>query len=285
VSHTHNASVTDPGHGHNLQTITRTVFDFTGGSSGYGQDTPSGVGPNVAISNNITNISVTISSTGSSGTNQNLPPYYALAYIMNTTVPANQGNIDLSAYALKNSPTFTGTPSAPTASFGTSSNQLATTAFVQNAVGGLDFAPINSPLFTGTPRSTTPTPATDSSNRIATTQFVQSAISTAFTNNIVFKNQQGVNSSTITLPGGTWLVSCWAVSHQAAFAAQTLVIDGRTIYTAPNNGDPPGTSYRPMFGCLVVSGGRDVTCAVTGVANEYSSTDSRQFMIIAHRYG
>ena len=204
---------------------------------------------------------------------------------MNTTVPANQGNIDLSAYALKNSPIFVGTPSAPTASFGTSSNQLATTAFVQSAVGGLDFAPINSPLFTGTPRAPTPTPATDNSNRVATTQFVQSAISTAFSNNVVYKNAQGVNSTTITLPNGQWLVSCWHVSHQAAFAAQTLVIDGRSIYTAPNNGDPPGTSYRPMFGCLVVSGGRDVTCAVTGVANEYSSTASRQFMIIAHRVG
>jgi len=35
-----------------------------------------------------------------------------------------------------NSPTFTGTPSAPTASTGTSSTQLATTAFVQSALVG-----------------------------------------------------------------------------------------------------------------------------------------------------
>jgi len=35
-----------------------------------------------AIGGNTTGISVSLSSTGSSGTNQNLPPYYALAYIM-----------------------------------------------------------------------------------------------------------------------------------------------------------------------------------------------------------
>lgn len=36
-----------------------------------------------------------------------------------------------------NSPTFTGTPAAPTATFGTDSTQLATTAFVQDALGAL----------------------------------------------------------------------------------------------------------------------------------------------------
>ena len=35
-----------------------------------------------------------------------------------------------------NSPTFTGTPSAPTAAFGTSSTQIATTAFVQAGLAG-----------------------------------------------------------------------------------------------------------------------------------------------------
>ena len=41
--------------------------------------------------------------------------------------------LDLSAYAPLASPTFTGTPAAPTAAFGTSTTQLATTAFVQGA--------------------------------------------------------------------------------------------------------------------------------------------------------
>ena len=134
VSHTHTADVNDPGHGHNLQTITRTIFDSTGGSAGYGQDTPSGVGPNVAISNNITNISVTISSTGSSGANQNLPPYYALAYIMNRNAPTSNQTIDLSIYATKASPVLTGVPIAPTPASSTNNTQIATTAFVNTAV-------------------------------------------------------------------------------------------------------------------------------------------------------
>ncbi len=36
-----------------------------------------------------------------------------------------------------NSPTFTGTPAAPTASFGTNTTQLASTAFVQSAIAPL----------------------------------------------------------------------------------------------------------------------------------------------------
>lgn len=39
--------------------------------------------------------------------------------------------------AVKESPTFTGTPSAPTAAPGTSTTQIATTEFVQNAIGGM----------------------------------------------------------------------------------------------------------------------------------------------------
>jgi hypothetical protein len=63
------------------------------------------------------------------------------------------------------SPTFTGTPIAPTAIAGTSTNQIATTAFVAG------FAPLASPTFTGTPQAPTP-PAADSSTTLATTAFV-----------------------------------------------------------------------------------------------------------------
>jgi hypothetical protein len=44
-------------------------------------------------------------------------------------------NVDLSSKAPLASPTFTGTPAAPTASAGTNTTQLATTAFVTDAVG------------------------------------------------------------------------------------------------------------------------------------------------------
>jgi hypothetical protein len=77
VSHTHTATVTDPGHAH---TVTN-VWQF---GSGYN---PNGAGAFFANANPSTNtattgITVANSTTGASGTNANLPPYYALAYIM-----------------------------------------------------------------------------------------------------------------------------------------------------------------------------------------------------------
>ena len=58
------------------------------------------------------------------------------------------------------SPAFTGVPTAPTASTGTATTQLATTAFVTN-----------SPAFAGSPTATT-APSGTANTRIATTEFV-----------------------------------------------------------------------------------------------------------------
>ncbi|EIM9298167.1 phage tail protein [Escherichia coli] len=113
-----------------------------------------------------------------------------------------------SQYAQKESPTFTGTPKAPTPAAGNNTTQVATTAFVQAALTALingapatldtlkeiaaainndpNFsttinnalalkAPLSSPALTGTP--TAPTAAQSVNNtQIATTAFVKSAI-------------------------------------------------------------------------------------------------------------
>ncbi|GDI85110.1 phage variable tail fiber protein [Escherichia coli] len=113
-----------------------------------------------------------------------------------------------SQYAPKASPTFTGTPKAPTPAAGNNTTQVATTAFVQAALAALingapatldtlkeiaaainndpNFsttinnalalkAPLSSPALTGTP--TAPTAAQSVNNtQIATTAFVKSAI-------------------------------------------------------------------------------------------------------------
>lgn len=71
VSHTH--SVTDPGHSHTIGFQNHTI-DQNAGSAGLVRQGTSNT------STQTTGIS--ISSTGASGTNANLPPYYALAYIM-----------------------------------------------------------------------------------------------------------------------------------------------------------------------------------------------------------
>ena len=105
-------------------------------------------------------------------------------------------------YATLASPALTGTPTAPTASVGTATTQIATTAFVIGqasatappmsgtaAVGtstrwarsdhvhpsDTTRAPLDSPVFTGNP--TAPTrPVFDSSKSLATTEFVQRAL-------------------------------------------------------------------------------------------------------------
>lgn len=80
VSHTHTATVSDPGHAHSL-VAGLTGSDLVGGGSNqiYTR-TPSASTTGTAS----TGISVSNSTEGSSGTNANLPPYYALAYIMKT---------------------------------------------------------------------------------------------------------------------------------------------------------------------------------------------------------
>lgn len=85
-------------------------------------------------------------------------------------------------YAPLASPVLTGTPTAPTATSGDSSTQIATTAFVAGAIDDLDiedYAPLDSPAFTGTPTAPTIADASDNSTSIATTAFVQSCVSSA----------------------------------------------------------------------------------------------------------
>jgi hypothetical protein len=77
VSHTHTATVTDPGHFH---TLTGPIKD--GGASAAGDMTRLDAQLVPQTNNAFTGISVTNASAGVSGTNANLPPYYALAYIM-----------------------------------------------------------------------------------------------------------------------------------------------------------------------------------------------------------
>jgi hypothetical protein len=88
VSHTHTATstVTDPGHTHTSNAGVHgdlgTEYGPFSSYAGYGRIAPSAATINSAT----TGITVATSnaSTGVSGTNANLPPYYALAFIMKT---------------------------------------------------------------------------------------------------------------------------------------------------------------------------------------------------------
>ncbi len=79
VSHTHTATsvVTDPGHQHSYNAP--SGFDDAGFS---GSVVDSIIGAQTGTSTTGITVATTVNSAGSSGTNANLPPYYALAYIM-----------------------------------------------------------------------------------------------------------------------------------------------------------------------------------------------------------
>jgi hypothetical protein len=77
VSHTH--SITDPGHVHGYA---RNEGYGAGTSNGAGNGSPNGAF--TGTTNSATTGITATNSTGASGTNANMPPYYALAYIMKT---------------------------------------------------------------------------------------------------------------------------------------------------------------------------------------------------------
>jgi hypothetical protein len=79
VSHTHTATVTDPGHTHANNTKSSGAPAGTGAIYELANI---GTGTNVATLSATTGITVANSTTGSSGTNANLVPYFALAFIM-----------------------------------------------------------------------------------------------------------------------------------------------------------------------------------------------------------
>jgi hypothetical protein len=82
VSHTHTATstVTDPGHLHT--SYGSGAFNGGGDGGAYGQN-GTNYGPRNLVPNTTgISVSTTNTTTGVSGTNANLPPYYALAYIM-----------------------------------------------------------------------------------------------------------------------------------------------------------------------------------------------------------
>jgi hypothetical protein len=80
VSHSH--SMTDPGHSHTFKSPTGVALNGSyGGISVFAK----GINPNnIADNINLATTGITVNSAGQSGVGANLPPYYALAYIMKT---------------------------------------------------------------------------------------------------------------------------------------------------------------------------------------------------------
>lgn len=81
VSHTHAATVTDTGHIHNTNIL---INDNVGPTTGNEVSSNTGNTTYINTQSAVTGISVSNATAGVSGTNANLPPYYALCYIMKT---------------------------------------------------------------------------------------------------------------------------------------------------------------------------------------------------------
>lgn len=125
-------------------------------------------------------------------------------------VDANFTNLNTAKAELA-SPALTGTPTAPTAAVGTSTTQIATTAFVNaeiaNDIAGK--ANLASPALTGTPTSTTAAVGTNTT-QIATTAFVNAEIA------------NDAPSKTGTGASGTWPIS---------ISGDATTVDGKSINT------------------------------------------------------
>jgi hypothetical protein len=128
------------------------------------------------------------------------------------------------------SPALTGTPTAPTATAGTSTTQLATTAFVTTA-NNLK-ANLASPTFTGTPAAPTATAGTNTT-QLATTAFVTNGLSTKA--NLASPTFTG----TVTIPAGASISGFAPLASPALTGTPTAP----TATTATNTTQIATTAY------------------------------------------
>ncbi len=150
------------------------------------------------------------------------------------------------------SPAFTGVPTAPTATAGTNTTQIATTAFVTAGLSGK--ANTASPTFTGTPSA--PTAVAGASNtQIATTAFVQAAIIKGIS---IFRS--GIPLANEITGGG---ISPYSLTFSAAnsSAKSQVAATASSIFTIRKNGTQVGTITFSAAGTVGV-----ISFSVTSVA-------------------
>jgi len=132
-----------------------------------------------------------------------------------------------------NSPTFTGSPKAPTQTAGNNTTAIATTAFVTTA-DNLK-ANLASPTFTGTPTLPTGTIATtqtagNNTTAIATTAFVAGEIGAGNTDSVTKSTVQTITANK-TFSGSTAFNGTTIFGQLIRFSNQTLLASN-TVYTS-----------------------------------------------------
>ena len=146
---------------------------------------------------------------------------------------------NVSVKANINSPTFSGTPTAPNASPTSNSDQIATTAFVQSQKA--------SPILTGTPTAPNASP-TSNSDQIATTAFVRNQVAS------------GVPSGVIVLWAGTiaTIPSGWALCNGSSGTP-----DLRDRFVIGARLDSGGVAQTQVTGATTITGGTKDTGVVS----------------------
>lgn len=184
-------------------------------------------------------------------------------------------NSVLAAKAPISSPSFTGTPTAPTPGGGDNSTKLATTAFVQSTITGIGApvwggitgvignqidltnalalkAPLASPTFTGTPAAPT-APAGTNTDQVATTAFVASAMPAATpVGTVIFVAQSTAPTGYLKANGAAISRVTYATLF-AAIGTTFGVGDGSTTFNLP---DLRGEFVRGWDDARGVDGGR-----------------------------
>lgn len=153
------------------------------------------------------------------------------------------------------SPTFTGTPAAPTAGSGTNTTQIATTAFVTAAIPApIDISGksnIASPTFTGVPAAPTAAQGTNTT-QLATTAYVQAEVGQtiqAYDADTAKRDTSNTFTGTNTFNGALGITNVDVIGRysQAAEAVSALDIDlsQSNYFTKTINGNSTFTFSNP----------------------------------------
>ena len=173
-----------------------------------------------------------------------LPSGNALKIIKGTEFDVEFNNIvtAVSTKADSISPTLSGVPTAPTATAGTDTTQIASTAFVNAAI--VPKANLASPTFTGVPAAPTATAGTNTT-QLATTAFVTAADTVAVTSAV----SQAATAAAAAYPtkSGSGATGTWGINISGNAATAT---NATNATTAANGGV---TSVNGATGAVTVS--------------------------------
>ena len=188
------------------------------------------------------------------------------------TVTLSLADITSAGGAPLANPTFTGIPQGPTAVAGTSSAQLATTAFVANAGAAL----LASPIFTGTPSAPTAAQSVNN-NQLATTAYVRAAIAALPTGGVSsFNTRTGavvLTAADVSAAGGATLadpVFTGVPQAPTAVPGTSTAQIATTSFVAAALAGGAVVSFNTRTGAVVLTLA-DITAA-GGAVNAYSTT-------------